>query len=128
MPRVVSYRRVLVSFYLAAWELGADWLTSGFRDCAWRGSVVFADAVPSVEAAQRRGCPPVRVADQPHHRRDEYHPHGSGVEDEGHDHADAEHLDEGAPQGPEQGRPRRNLRLPARQALPQLPGIRPCPA
>jgi hypothetical protein len=41
---------------------GAGGLGFGFRDFGWAGAVVLADAVPAVQAAQRRGCPPAGVA------------------------------------------------------------------
>src|ERR1022692_5061899 len=58
----------------------ADRLGCGGLDCAWRGAVVFADAVSGVEAAQRSGCPPVGVTEQAHGGGYEQHPHEGGVE------------------------------------------------
>src|SRR5580658_10731523 len=43
--------------------LGAGGLGLGLGDCGWAGAVVLADAVPGVQTAQRRGCPPAGVAE-----------------------------------------------------------------
>ena len=48
-------------------------------------TVLLPDAVPGVEAAQRRGRPPVRVADEAHDGGHKQHPHEGGIEDQGDD-------------------------------------------
>ena len=68
-----------------ALSFGAGWRGDFSCGCVRLRAVLLADAVPGVEAAQRHGRPPVRVADEAHGGGHKQYPHEGDVEDQGDD-------------------------------------------
>src|SRR5680860_366717 len=59
-----------------------------------RDRVAFADAVPVPPPTHRSGCPPVRITEQLHRRRDQQRANDGGIDQQRDEHADTDQLHE----------------------------------